>query len=414
MTITRADVRNYKAFIWHAIFLSITVTFTEVNTVIPALILRVGGRELHVGIVTAIMVSVPLISRLQFTSFLSGRAKKKPYLLVGINLRILALVLIAVTIALYERLTVTQIILLLYAELLLFTLSGSFAGLPYIDIIGSTISSERRRDFFTRKQIISSVGMLVSVLIARYILKSVEYPNNYTFLFTAAAFFLAIASIGFWRIEENVVSAVKRMSYVETLKKIPNVLGTDRNLRVYLLYSNVLGAQIALTPFFITFAKDRYVLDPQMLSSVLFLQIIGMIVSSFLWPKIVQRGGFKSILRIRAYLSVLLPAAALITGYFASQLVYIFIFFGMGSLLSARTVSEDAVIVELSEKHTRVLYLGILGTFNLIIVFLPIVLGGLISRIGYVPIFISVSVISLWGIVLTNRMVCPIDMVQER
>ncbi len=407
-------MRNYKAFIWHAIFLSITVTFTEVNTVIPALILRVGGRELHVGIVTAIMVSVPLISRLQFTSFLSGRAKKKPYLLVGINLRILALVLIAVTIALYERLTVTQIILLLYAELLLFTLSGSFAGLPYIDIIGSTISSERRRDFFTRKQIISSVGMLVSVLIARYILKSVEYPNNYTFLFAAAAIFLAIASIGFWRIEEDVVSTVKRMSYVETLRRIPNVLRADRNLRIYLLYSNILGAQIALTPFFITFAKDRYVLDPQMLSSVLFLQIIGMILSSFLWPKIVQRGGFKSILRIRAYLSVLLPAAALITGYFASQLVYIFIFFGMGSLLSARTVSEDAVIVELSEKHTRVLYLGILGTFNLIIVFLPIVLGGLISRIGYVPIFISVSVISLWGIVLTNRMVCPIDMVQER
>ncbi|MFW5712791.1 MAG: hypothetical protein ACOC2R_10010 [Spirochaetota bacterium] len=48
--------RNYFAFLWHAIFLSITITFTEVNSVIPAMILEVGGGEFHIGIVAAIMI----------------------------------------------------------------------------------------------------------------------------------------------------------------------------------------------------------------------------------------------------------------------------------------------------------------------------------------------------------------------
>ncbi|MDD4083007.1 MAG: hypothetical protein PHD05_06490, partial [Sphaerochaetaceae bacterium] len=73
--------RNYTGFLWHAIFLSLTTTFTEVNTVIPALILSIGGSSIHVGIVSAIVIGLPVVTKLFFSSFLSSRKMKKPYLL---------------------------------------------------------------------------------------------------------------------------------------------------------------------------------------------------------------------------------------------------------------------------------------------------------------------------------------------
>ncbi|MBK5201739.1 MAG: hypothetical protein JJE21_09470, partial [Spirochaetaceae bacterium] len=83
--------RNYTGFLWHAIFLSLTMTFTDVNTIIPALILSVGGGAIHVGIVSAIVIGLPVVTKLFFSSFLSSRKRKKPYLLLGIDMRVLAL-----------------------------------------------------------------------------------------------------------------------------------------------------------------------------------------------------------------------------------------------------------------------------------------------------------------------------------
>lgn len=76
----RVDPRH--AFYWHAFFLAVTTSFTEVNTVMPALILEAGGTEVAVGVLTAIMLGLPLITQLVFAGFLHTRERKKPYLLL--------------------------------------------------------------------------------------------------------------------------------------------------------------------------------------------------------------------------------------------------------------------------------------------------------------------------------------------
>ena len=130
--------KNYFGFLWHAVFLSITLTFTDVNSVMPAMILRIGGKELHIGIVSAIMIGIPLIAKLFFTGFLQGKRRKKPYLLTGIYLRVVSLGLIALTLLNLSQLNSRLLIALIYFELLMFTVSGAFAGISYIDLIGNS------------------------------------------------------------------------------------------------------------------------------------------------------------------------------------------------------------------------------------------------------------------------------------
>jgi len=402
--------RNYRAFLWHAVFLSITVTFTEVNSVIPAMILQVGGGEIHVGIVTAIMIGVPLVAQLNFAGLLHGQRRKKPALLLGIHLRVLSLALIAGTVMMVRHFTVLQALLVIYGELLLFTLSGAFAGMAYVDLAGKSFQGELRTRFFTRKQIIASIGILISAVTARQILSALEYPATYSTLFAAAAGILLIGTLGFWMIREKPVESGGRRSYLETLRTLPAVLKKDANLRVYLFFINFIGFHTALTPFYVALAAHRYTLDPRVAGNLLFIQIVGMVSASLLWPRVVKPAGFKGILRIWSLLGILLPPLALFIGWILPLPVYLGLFLFTGASISARKVSQEAVIVELSTEENRILYTGIVGTLNLSIVIFPIILGGLIRLIGYVPVFLGVSVLSAAAFFILSRLVCPIDM----
>ena len=414
---------NYFAFLWHAVFLSITVTFTEVNSVIPAMILEVGGSEFHIGIVTAIMIGVPLVAQLNFAGFLHGKRRKKPYLLAGINVRVLSLALIALTLMSASRLSTLEALLLIYAELLLFTTSGAFAGISYVDLVGKSFPRQLRQRFFTRKQMISSIGILFSAIVARQVLRTFAYPQNYSALFIAAAAVLLVATFGFWMIREEAAgdapsesdavgqtgTASGHRSYLKTLKSIPTVLHSDPNLRSYLWFVNGIGFHVALIPFYVALAKQRYFLDPALAGNLLFVQIIGMITASLIWPRIVRRGGFKKVLKYWSMASFLLPPAALLISRFLPLEVYIALFLLTGTVISARKVSQDAVIVELSTEENRVLYTAIIGTLNLSIALFPIVLGTLIGLAGYTPVFLLVSALSLAARFVLRRLVCPID-----
>ena len=84
-------LNKYGNFLWHGSFLALTMAFVEINTVIPSLILEAGGGSFSVGLVSAILTGIPLVVQLIFAGFLISKSRKKPYLILGIYLRIISL-----------------------------------------------------------------------------------------------------------------------------------------------------------------------------------------------------------------------------------------------------------------------------------------------------------------------------------
>jgi MFS family permease len=400
--------RTYTGFLWHAIFLSLTTTFTDVNTIIPALILSVGGGAIHVGIVSAIVIGLPVVTKLFFSSFLSSRKRKKPYLLLGIDMRVLALISIAITLVFYENFSFLGLLFLLYLELLVFSVGGAFASLPYVYLLGG-LHRETRVKFFTRRPMITSVGMLLSVFIARYILSRWEYPSQYVILFSISAFSLFIASFGFMMIKEKPATAITKVPILEILKDIPNLFNKDRNFFKFLIYSNIMGAALALIPFYIGYAKQTFTMDSKILGSVLFVQIMGMFVASFIFPRIIKPHGFKGVLKFRIFIHVALPLLAILIAYTGTLFSYLVIFFFIGFALSARAVSEDAALIELTNEENRLIYTALAGTLNIAIIVFPLVLGLLISIVGYPIVFIISALITLIAFPVLKSLECPAD-----
>jgi hypothetical protein len=368
--------KNYAAFIWHAALLAVTATFIEINTVLPAMIIRVGGSELHIGIMSAIMIGIPLIAQLSFAGYLHGRRRKKPFLILGINLRILALIAMALTVINIERFSLAAGLGLIYTELLLFTFSGAFAGLAYIDILGKSFEPSLRRSLVVNKQIISGVGILVSAVIVRSVLKRIGFPDNYAVLYTAAAAALLVASAGFYVIREPLNGTQEAgISYWSTLKSIPERIRNDSNLKklhrcrqpsgsVRRSAAFLRGIRPGTVPAgFIPCGKppagadcrDR---DFRIPVEASFTEI-----------------GIQGLLFILASLGTILPILALIFGTWLPVPFYLAVFLISGSAISAQKMSSEAVLVEITSDTDRVLYTGIIGTLNLTVALLPILIG---------------------------------------
>lgn len=400
---------NARAYIWHAFWAAIMTTVTEINTVLPALIISVGGTEVHVGILTAIMVGAPMLGQLIFAGMLSSRIYKKPYLLGAITLRALVLGAVGYTIYLSAQWQGLSLIYVVYAWMLLFTLSGAFAGVSYMDILGKSLEGDVRKRFLVQKQVLSGVGVLLSAFITRQILASLPHPNNYAVLFIVGAVSLFVASLGFWALRERPTRmTLERGSFFDIYRFIPKYLKEDHNLRNFVLLNNLAGFAVTLMPFYIVLARDTYTLDSSQVGNFLIVSIIGLILSNTFWSRLLYRFSYRGILMAWIGLGCCVPILALLLASTAPLHAYLLVFFLAGASISAQRISKEGILLEISDETTRALYTGINGAFNVTIALFPLISGVLILKLGYTPVFLLGSVAMFGAFHFARRIRCEV------
>ena len=443
----RVDPR--RAFYWHAFFLALTTSLTEVNTVMPALVLEAGGTVVAVGALTAIMIGLPLVSQLLFAGFLHTRPRKKPYLLLGINMRVLALAFGAAAI-----LTVgisPLIIPAVFLAMTVFSLSGAFAGVSYTDLVGRLVRQDQRRVFFVRRQVISSLGLLVSAVVTRFLLGATAFPDGYAWLFAAASGFLLVASAGFWALAEPRPAPAPDASAPETsapdasapgtlgretsagdtsgpeapgpdaqgrsgrsgrggmaaaLRQAPVLLRQDANLRSLILVVNLFALGITSIPLVTALALRTYEPSPATVGTFVVIQISGMLLLAPVWTRVIRRGGFRLLLTVEVALLVALFPLALVLSATAPLAAFAALYLLTGAILSAQRISVDGALVQISPDGSRALYAGVFGAANLASAVLPLLTGVLVSSVGYPVVFVAASIAAAGALGPVRRLEC--------
>ncbi len=381
------DARNVYGFYWHAVFLALARNFTDVNTIIPAVLMSVGGTEAHLGFLTAIMLGGSKVSQIFFGQMLSKTTRKKPSLLVGIYVRVGSLAALALVVQQSTTLPPGVVMTLIFVLISLFSLSGAFAGVAYTDMLGKSIQPEERKRFFVTRQTITSVGILFSAIIARKLLTLYPVPVNYSTLFYGASGLLLIATGGFWALVEQAATPVEHANRMtDKSAGVMSAIKTGRNLFYYLLISNTSGIAITIIPFYIALAKTSFQLTSQVVGNYLVLQILGMIVSNAVWMKILNRTKtYTSILYVSLVLNMLLPVYALVAAQHQTAFLAVFVLAGFS--LTAYEIVMSGILLEISTNENRALYTGISGTGSLLPVVFPIIGGLFIAKTGYLPVF---------------------------
>ncbi len=386
-------------------WLALAKAFAEVNTVMPALILNFGGTDLQVGILTSIMVGVPLIMQVLFAGYMNSKPFKKTYLLIGIYLRVFSLFGMALTVYFITNIESSVVIFLIFLWIILFSISAAFAGIPYTDILGKSIEGGLRKKFFVSRQFLSSAGIFISAFLARHFLKKFDYPENYFLMFLTASFFLFIASMGFVKIKERATKISNdNESLFSLLKKVPSYLVKDKNLRNLSIVSNLISFSMLIVPFFIVMIKDRYGIDKSIVGSLLLYQIIGMILSNYLWAKVVKKFNFKGVFKSVTVIYAALNIFVMIALRFLPLEVFYAIFFLNGVAMSGYRISNGGLLLEITNEANRTLYSGIYGTANISISILPLIYGLIINFLGLNTVLVMVSAFTIAAYYFVNKL----------
>jgi len=393
---------NFIAFLWHSAFLALASNFMDVDTIIPSMLIKAGGDSIHLGFLTAIMLGGASLFQLVFASFLSNKSLKKKYLLIGINLRVTALLSLSILFFYSTILSDSFIIVLIFLFISIFSFSGSFANVSYIDILGKSVLDIKRKKLFSTKQIINSIGILSSALIVRELLKHYDYPVNYSILFLFAGLLLLTASIGFWRIQEfkSVVKAEK--GFIEFFTLIPSEIRKNRNLKYYLLIINSLGLGLSLLPFLILFAKVNFGLSYKLIGNFLLFRTIGMLATGLFLFKYSKMFKYKTLLKVSLTLAGLLPVISLALSQ--TPFMYQFIFILSGIFFAVYKIAMNGVLLEISTNENRSVYAGISGAGNILTTLFPLFAGVLISIYGYHIVFITITIIISFSYVFVTKL----------
>ena len=394
--------RNFYAFLWHAAFLAIASSFMDVDTVIPSMLINAGGTAVHVGILTAILIGGTRLSQLFFAPYINSKYNKKSLLITGITLRAIALAGMAVAFFFHDNFSNAVIISLIFILMTSFSLGGAFASISYTDILGKSVLEGLRKSFFSMRQIIASGGTLLSAWLAGYVLKQYEYPVNYTYVFTIAAIFLFIASLGFWVVREVKIAPPKQnkgvvASYIEELKN-------NHRLLYYLLLTNTIGLGYAILPFILLLGKEQLDMSNSFVSNLLLVKMTGLILGGIFIYFFSKKIKYDAMLKVTFFLGLIFP---LFAWFFATHVEAYYVTFFIGGLYgSLFLVSSGGILLEISNASNRSIYAGISGAGNILPTLIPLAAGVIIAQLGFQAFFITNLVITSSSLYFIYKLNC--------
>jgi len=404
-TLTQGNSKhNFRALLWHGIFLSLASNFMDVDTVIPSMILNAGGNAVMLGIMTTIMIGGSSLMQIVFASFLSNRASKKSMLLAAINLRVVSLMFLGLILFTSSTGGSTALLFSIFVLISVFSFSGSFANISYVDIMGKSILEKDRKGFFSVKQTIGSLGILVSAIAVRQLLKHLSYPQNYGTLLSAAGILLFVASLGFWKIREIDTRIEKKRTFREFLALIPKNISRDSNLKNYLLIINFMGLAVSFIPFMILYAKNNFDFSFNLIGNILLFKVVGMLSASLVLYKRSHKFHYKNLLYFSLVCGVSLPVLSLV--FRNNQLAYQFLFLVSGVFVTAFRIARSGILVEISNNENRATYTGISGAGSILPAIFPLVAGVMISVLDYSYTFAIISLLAAVSVIFVKKLKC--------
>jgi MFS family permease len=376
--------RNTRGFLIHALFLALTLNFIDHNTVVPAMLAQAGGAAWHMGLLSAILVGGTKFMQLPFASLVVQLKQKKGALLIGIYIRTAALI----TLGLFIRFLGSEAswkVWMIIGVMTVFSFSGAFANIAYTDIMGKVILPEKRKRLIMIKQLISSIGVILSALLVKVILSQLGYPYNFSLLFLLAGALLLLGTSGFWMLVEPPGKVPQHVPPQQKFRQFWTVLHEDRNLRWYLMLINTTGVIISLLPFLILYARNHGNVDGNIAGNFLLVQMAGALGANILFTVFSKDQRYRSLMYLFVGTSTLIPLTALMLSGSASWYALVFLLGGIAHTLNQ--IISSGVLLEISTDENRALYTGLSGAGSVMQVLYPIVAGILIDYIGYTAVF---------------------------
>lgn len=385
--------RNYLFFLSDYVLFTIALQLIGPTTVVPDFVRKLTSSEILIGISSQMFDVGWLLPQLLIARQLVRVERKKWWFIVpNIPARLVMLIFAGVVVLLGpdRKAEMLALFLLFYA---LAALGDGLVGVPWMDLIGSSLDNKRRARLFGHGTAIVGVAMLGLSQVVRLVLgdRGPAFPNNYALLFAISGLiFVATIPIGLMIHE---LPGGKAKSRVPTLRdylpELGHVLRTDRPYRA-MIVARVLATLYALAaPFYIGFATEQLGLSSDVaVSNLLLMQVLGSVSGALAYSWL---GDKRSLMFIRAALLVgmLQPILALIAAA-AGPIPLYGAFFASGIVSGMLGSSFLNWVIGYATPEQRPVYSGLFNTMTALgFIISPLIGGLLVELLGYEATFIA-------------------------
>ncbi len=384
---------NHIKNILHGFFLTIGVTIAEPSTILPLMVNHFGGSSMVVGLFATLLRGGAIVVQL-FAAFKSqSYARMLPYLRRVFVFRFISWFFIGVAINFIGSKHPNLTLFCIGIGLFSFSFSAGFGAIYFKDIVAKIFSHKFRGKTMAYRQFFSGLGGLISGAITAVILEKFKAPYSFGYLFMLSSFIMSLGYIAFGTIDEPIKQEipVRENSFKKFLKNSLKTLKGDKDLQIQLsTFLFAYGYLIAL-PFIILQAKETISLNGVAIGTLITAQMIGAMLSNFLWGNLSGRGYNK----LTGIISISLHISAIILATLSSNIyMYMAVFFLIGAATDGNRISSGNLILILAPPKLRPTYVALQVNIVSFGIFFS-VLGGAILHFTNYPTLYSVTILTL-------------------
>ena len=397
-SLTSVEHHNFVINLIEGVLYLAGAAFVSGQTVLPALVSRLGGGNVAVGSVAVILWVGLFLPQVFAARFVETLPWKKPWAVwAGASQRMFILIMALSVLVFGER----NPSLALLCVLVSFALSQIGLGVTtpgWFDLFAKVSPVGSRARLLGLRSSIGGGLSFLGGLALTWILASLAFPGNYALVFLCS-FVLQFLSIIVQSnlVEEEPSKVNARRPLGMYLGQLPQVFRQNKQFRQFMVMSAFLVLATMPVGFYTVYALKRFGGSEAVVGEFTLAMVAVQLVSAFANGYIADHYGHKIALVLAAggllcasILAIVAPSLSWFT------LVYVFLGINLGSELMLRYNMS----IEYGPVEQRSTYVGLMNTV-LAPVYLSSIVGGWIcDQFGYHVVFLLGAAASIAGIAL--------------
>lgn len=402
MKIREIQSKNVRYHIIEGTLYLSTGSLISAQTIMPALIKRLGGSDILVGAWPVVAYLAFFLPQIISANYSRAASYRKPIVIFRGFLQRINILLLACTIAICGVLDPILTLTLLFILYIINQVTAGLVSPTWMDFFTKTTLTESRGRVIGWRTSLGAVIGLLNGFIVTILLTVLTFPYNYASVIGLAFIYQMSSLLVQNKIIEVSPSAIinpVRLQYLFAHARL--IVASNQQFRKFLYASALMIISFSAVAFFTVAAMKRLELSESIVGIFTIVTITGQIFSGVFVGWIADTKGTRSAL-IVCGLSLIL---SIIIAIFAQSLfLFCFAFVFMGICVGAELSMRYNYAVECAPEEDRSMYIGIMNTWFAPFYLVTPFAGWLSAYYGYDSVFAPSLLIGIAGVILLIQM----------
>lgn len=365
-----------------------SATFINIDTVVPALIMGLGGPNSLVGLTRGFATFILQMPQIIAAPYIERLPLKKGFVLRSRLVYTIALLASGLAIGLLTKINGTLGLVVFLITLFISWFAWGLGDPAWVDLMAKINPSDKLGDFFTTRFFLGNIAGIFASYAMGSILSLDIHPYNYALVYIISFILAGSANYVFTLTQEDKEPVTEKTgSLLSYLKKIPNTLHEDPNFSLFLVANLMYILATMSIPLFVVYGFRRFSLPQSFTGVATILIITGQLIGAFLLRFVSKKFGHKIGL-VMGITSIF--TANLIAVFAEVPTLYYAVFFLVGLTLCSNNTSKFAFLVNIAPLDQRPSYLAYINACGSPFVLISPFLGGILAdKLGYTAPFLT-------------------------